>query len=202
MAPGSVEKITHHPKSAAQHSARGRLLAAADELFYQEGVRTVGIDRVIERAGVAKATLYSSFGSKEGLIRAYLAGRHEARKERLNRGLANYGTPRDKLLGVFDLLGALAGQPGFRGCAFLNAAAEARPGSAVEEVSDEYRGWVRSLFLGLTVELGAVDPDLLAEQLVVLYDGATVGARMDRNPQAAATARSIAATLLDAAMGA
>ena len=65
---------------ADRRSARERLLAAADELFYEEGVHTVGVDRVIERAGVAKATLYSAFGSKDELIRAYLAARHAARQ--------------------------------------------------------------------------------------------------------------------------
>src|SRR5262249_42523015 len=71
-------------------SARDRLLAAATELFYAEGVHTVGIDRVIERAGVAKASLYSTFGSKEELVRAYLAGRAEARQRRVSERIARY----------------------------------------------------------------------------------------------------------------
>src|SRR3954454_18143111 len=88
----------------AARPARDRLLAAADELFYDEGIHTVGIDRVIEKAGVAKATLYSSFGNKEGLIRAYLQGRFEARQNRINAVLANLDTPREKMLGVYDAL--------------------------------------------------------------------------------------------------
>src|SRR3954467_10559119 len=90
--------------SARRPSARVRLLAAADELFYEEGIHTVGIDRIIERAGVAKASLYSSFGSKEELVRAYLAGRHESRKERITAALARYDDPRRRLLGVFDVV--------------------------------------------------------------------------------------------------
>ncbi len=164
-------------------------------------MRTVGIDRVIERAGVAKATLYSAFGSKDELIRCYLAARHAARQERITRGLARYGTPRERLLGVFDVLGEVFAQPGFRGCAFLNASAEARAGSAVEEVSDASRAWIRSLFAELAQAAGAADAERLAQQLVLLYDGATVAARMDRNPGAAAAARAAAATLLDAAAG-
>src|ERR1700760_139707 len=109
--------------------ARERLLAAADELFYEEGVHSVGIDRVIERAGVAKATLYSAFGSKDQLVRAYLAARHAATRDRMTRELAaRYRTPRERLLGVFDVLGELFGEPGFRGCPFISACAEARPG--------------------------------------------------------------------------
>src|SRR5437763_5180857 len=81
-------------------SARERLLAAANELFYEEGVHSVGIDRVIERAGVAKATLYSAFGSKDELIRAYLAARHAATRDHMTQELAaRYHTPRERLLG-------------------------------------------------------------------------------------------------------
>src|SRR6201994_1128205 len=116
--------------------ARERLLAAADELFYEEGVHSVGIDRVIERAGVAKATLYSAFGSKDELIRAYLIGRHVVRREQITEAIARYETPRQKLLGVFDVLGESFLAPNYHGCAFLNASAEARPGSAIEEAVD------------------------------------------------------------------
>ncbi len=183
-------------------SARERLLAAADELFYDEGVHTVGIDRIIERAGVAKASLYNTFGSKDELVRAYLAGRHAARQERVTRFIARYDTPRDRLLGVFDALASFAAEPGYRGCAFFNASAESLSGGPVEEVSDQSRAWTRGLFTDLAKAAGVPDPASLAAQLVLLYDGATVGARMDRTASAAAiAARGVAATLLDAALG-
>ena len=188
-------------KTLDRASARDRLLAAADELFYEEGIHTVGIDRVIERAGVAKATLYNVFGSKDELIRAYLTARHVSRQERIRNGLARYDTPRERLLGVFDLLGEVFVQPGFHGCAFLNASAEATAGSAVADVSGQSRAWVRSLFTDLSQAAGAADPDRLAQQLVLLYDGATVAARMDHDPTAAAAARAAATVLLDAAFG-
>jgi AcrR family transcriptional regulator len=184
---------------ADRRSARERLLAAADELFYEEGVHTVGVDRVIERAGVAKATLYSAFGSKDELIRAYLAARHAARQERMTRKLARFDTPRERLLGVFDILGETIAEPGFHGCAFVNASAEARPGSSIEEISDESRAWVRALFAELGAAASAADPERLARRLALLYDGATVSARMDRYPDAAAEARAIAAILIDTA---
>ena len=187
------------PTSARKPSARDRLLAAADELFYAEGVHTVGIDRVIERAGVAKASLYSTFGSKDELVRAYLEGRHEIRRARLLTGLERYDTPRERILGVFDVLADVAATPGFRGCAFYNASAEATPGSAAEQVSAANRAWTRGLFTELTRDAGAADPITLADQLMILYDGATVGARLDHGPGAAGTARAIATTLLDAA---
>jgi AcrR family transcriptional regulator len=177
------------------------LLAAADALFYEQGVNTVGIDRVIERAGVAKASLYSAFGSKDELIRAYLVGRHATRKERMTRMLEQYSTPRERVLGVFDILGELFAEPGFHGCAFVNASAEASPDSPIQEAAAEYRAWVHTLFLDLVRAAGAVDPEQVARQLVLLYDGAAISARMDRNPRAAVLARTAAAALLDAAVG-
>ena len=188
------------PAASRKPSARDRLLAAADELFYAEGVHTVGIDRVIERAGVAKASLYSCFGSKDELVRAYLEGRHRRRRERLMAGLERFTDPRDRLLGVFDVLAELAAAPGFRGCAFYNASAETvAPGGPVEQVSNANRAWTRGLFTELATDAGVADPAALAAQLVLVYDGASVGARMDQQPGAALLARKIAESLLDAA---
>src|SRR4051794_20178037 len=104
--------------SGSPTSARERLLAAADELFYAEGIQSVGIDRIIEKAGVAKASLYSTFGSKEELVRAYLQLRHAARMARIDRSLARTDDPRERLLAIFDALGEACATPGFRGCAF------------------------------------------------------------------------------------
>jgi AcrR family transcriptional regulator len=185
--------------TADRGSARERLLAAANELFYEHGVHTVGIDRVIEQAGVAKASLYNTFGSKDELIRAYLMGRHEGRRERITRELAlRHDTPRDRLLSVFDVLGESIAAPGYHGCAFINASAEATPGSGIESATDEYRIWIRRLFADLAREAGAADPDQLARQLTLLYDGAGISARMDRDPTAAIAAKAAAAALLDA----
>src|ERR1700729_3086044 len=128
-------------------SARERLLAAAEELFYEEGVHTVGIDRVIERAGVAKATLYSVFGSKDELVRAYLEQHNATWHERLTEQVtARYAQPRERLLGVFDVLGERFTEPDYRGCAFVNASAETRPGSLVEQVSDQSPARLVTLF--------------------------------------------------------
>jgi AcrR family transcriptional regulator len=181
-------------------SARQRLLDAAEELFYEEGVHTVGIDRVIERAGVAKATLYSVFGSKDELVRAYLERHNTIWRERLtSRITARYAEPRERLLGVFDVLGERFTEPDFRGCAFVNASAETRPGSLVEQVSDVSRAWLVDLFAGLGRQAGVAEPDPLARQLALLYHGSSLSARMDRDLTAAATARAAAVTLLDAA---
>jgi AcrR family transcriptional regulator len=187
------------PASGKRASARERLLAAADELFYSEGVNTVGIDRVIERAGVAKASLYDCFGSKDELIRAYLQGRLLARQVRLRERVARYTTARDKILGVFDSMGEAIAQPGYRGCAFVRASAEAKPGGPVQQACAESRAWTLSLFTDLAREAGVADAQALGLQLQMLYDGAAVAADVDGDRSAAATARTMAALALDAA---
>src|SRR6478752_4765810 len=101
--------------SASRPSARERLLAAADELFYAEGVHSVGIDRIIEHAGVAKASLYNTFGSKDELVRAYLSARHDRRRDRITAAVAARDTPRARLLAIFDVLEDAIAAPTFRG---------------------------------------------------------------------------------------
>src|SRR3569832_2649458 len=107
------------PVTSVRTSARERLLAAADELFYKEGINNVGIDRVIEHAGVAIASLYSYFGSKDELVRAYLQGMHEGRQRRVAERIARHRSPRERLLSVFDGIAESFAQPGYRGCAFV-----------------------------------------------------------------------------------
>jgi phenylacetic acid degradation operon negative regulatory protein len=186
-------------KSEPRPSARDRLLAAANELFYKEGVHTVGIDRVIDRAGVAKASLYNTFGSKDELVRAYLEARHASVAARITRAIAKHDNPRSKLLGVFDAQGELFAEPDFRGCAFVSASSES-PTDLVAEAADNYRGWVRSLLTDLARDCGVTEPENLGRQLHLLYDGAGLSARMDRDPAAAVAARKAAETLLDAAL--
>jgi len=198
-APSSPAPSSPAPAAPVRRTARERLLAAADELFYAEGVHIVGIDRIIERAGVAKASLYSTFGSKDELVRAYLQGREEARRERLRAGLERFETPAEKLLGTFELLAEAAERPGFRGCAFYNARAESGEDGPAREVADDSRAWTRALLIDLARQAGARDPAALAAQLVILYDGSMVGSRMDRDPATALGARAVAGALLAAA---
>jgi len=186
--------------TAARPSARERLLAAANELFYNEGVHTVGIDRIIEQAGVAKASLYNTFGSKDELVRAYLETRHATVTETITRAVQRYDTPRERLLAVFEGQGELFAQPDYRGCAFARASAESRPGDPAERATEGYRHWVRGLLTELATQAGVPEPEALARQLHLLYDGSGQSARLDHDPAAAAAARTAAAALLDAAL--
>ncbi|HVS50539.1 MAG TPA: helix-turn-helix domain-containing protein [Candidatus Dormibacteraeota bacterium] len=177
------------------------MLAAADDLFYAEGVHVVGIDRIVERAGVAKASLYSTFGSKDELVRAYLENHFRRRQSRIATILAEYKTPRERLLGVFAEVEELLAGSQFRGCRFIRATAESRPGDASEVVAEEYRAWLRSLFTDLAKAAGASNAKQLGRQLALLYDGAAVAARLDQDRVGAAKAvRSAAVSLLDAAI--
>lgn len=180
-------------------SPRERLLAAADELFYDEGIHTVGIDRIIEKAGVAKGSLYYNFDGKDDLVREYLAGRHARWAARIEAATGAVDDPHAKVLAVFEELGRIFREPDYRGCAFSRAIAEAQPDSAEVKEAASYRNWVHGLFARLADELGAAEPSSLAEHLVVLYDGARMSFQMDRDAKAAELARDMAARLMDAA---
>jgi AcrR family transcriptional regulator len=186
------------PNTQRRVPASRRLLDAASELFYAEGVQSVGIDRVIDKAGVAKASLYNTFGSKEALVLAYLQEQHAGTVGQLSAAIANATTPRERILAVFAAQAELYGQPDFHGCAFAAAASEAPRGGLVERAADDYRAWIRSMFRDLASAAGATDPHLLAAQLQVIYDGAGLSARMDRCADVAAPARAAVNALLDA----
>jgi AcrR family transcriptional regulator len=190
--------------SAAQtprkRSARDRLLETADRLFYDEGIHNVGIDRVLEESGVAKGSLYYNFSGKDELVHTYLHNRHARWAARIDAELASAATPSAKILAVFQALAELFAEPGFRGCTFINAAAEAQPGSAEQLANKDFRTWLHELFGALVAAAGY--PDRLAWQLVMLYDGANISASMDHNPAVAAAARDAAADLLATAASA
>jgi AcrR family transcriptional regulator len=180
--------------------ARRRLLDAADELFYHEGMHRVTIDRVIEEAGVPSSALYEAFGSADELIRAYLRARHSRLQNAIERELPGCRTARERLLRVFEIQGNSFVEPGFRGCALVTASVEALPSEVVTEVVTEYRDWIHNLFFDLAFAAEAAHPEELAGQLVVLFDGAAISAWLDAKPSTVNTTRAIAAALIDAAL--
>jgi AcrR family transcriptional regulator len=186
--------------TAPKRSPRERLLEAANELFYAEGIQTVGIDRVIERAGVAKASLYDAFGSKEGLVAAYLEARHDETLGRIRRAVASHSDPVDQILAIFDSQTARMGRPGYHGCAFAGAAAEAPAGGRVDVATRTYRQTLRTQFETLAAAAGAADPATLARQLQLIYDGAALAANFERDPSIAGPERAAAEALIAAAV--
>lgn len=157
---------------AATAPVRTRILDAAALLFYTEGIRAVSADRIIAAAETTKVTFYRYFRTKEELVVAYLQGQSERTREAA-AGLSP--DPCTGLLELAEVMGAQACIPGFRGCPFINAAAEyPDPASPVRAVIHEHRQWLHAEVRGRVAQLGAADPDALADQLLMLRDGAMV----------------------------
>jgi AcrR family transcriptional regulator len=187
-------------KTAERPSARERLLAAADELFYRDGVHSTGIDAVIEKAGVAKGSLYYIFGGKDELVAAYLRGRHERFRQRVEEAQAGLEDPADKILALFDALADYVSLPEYRGCPFDSAAAETPTGQCQVLAINEYRDWLHQSVLQLAEDTGVPDSQALAEALIVLYNGALATANTGRPSRVAAmTAKRLARLTLAAA---
>ncbi len=177
--------------------ARRRLLDAARELFYAEGIRAVGVDRIAAVSGVAKSTLYEHFRTKEELVAEYLREWSVRWREVLEQELATLeAEPVERALAVFDLLGDAVADPTFRGCPFINAAAEYPAEPVVEAPVDDHRRWVADLFTALVTEARVPDPDIVGDALAQLHDGATVSAHLDGRLDAPARARRAAELIL------
>lgn len=177
---------------------RDRILEVASGLFYHEGIRTVGVDRVIAESGIAKATLYRHFPGKEDLIVAYLQQRHAGVVRALDKGLPSADTPwQTRILAVFQLLHRKADSADFRGCAFMLAVAENEASQRVRSVAQQHKQAVRDLFLGMLPSHWATR-DAVAAQLNLLYDGALAQIMIHRDPTAALMAADVAELLLDA----
>ena len=184
---------------AARPSARERILTTAAELFYADGIHAVGVDRVAAESGVAKATLYQQFRSKDDLVAAYLRGRAEQwRRNVAEPVLAQAGSPARRVGAVFAHLGSACAAPGFRGCPFINAAAEYPAGEG--PVADEiraHRAQVRNLFGELLADVPSAKRAELADQLVLLYDGTMVGTNLGHGAHVARRAQGAARRLLE-----
>jgi AcrR family transcriptional regulator len=178
------------------------VLEIASELFYGEGINTVGVDRIAAEADASKATLYAHFGNKDGLVAAYLDRRSALSRQQLNEQLDNQADAREKLLRIFESLVDWYSQDDFRGCHFIHAGSELTdPEHPAVIVTKRHRKWVKDLFAELSEALGAPEPHLLAAQLLMLYDGATIAADLDRYPEAARAARQAAERLIGPAAG-
>jgi AcrR family transcriptional regulator len=171
-----------------------RLAETAGRLFYDHGIRAVGVELIADQAGTTKKTLYDRFGSKDALVALYLRRRAETWQALVLSRLETHPTPR--VLGVFDALDDWLTQQ-WRGCAFVNAYAEIggtdHPGLPVVRAE---KVWMRRLFVALVEEAGYDDPDRLGGQLHLLYEGAIVMLTAGDDPHALVHARRAAARLL------
>ena len=179
-------------------SARERILGTASVLFYTVGIRAVGIDRIIAEAGVAKATFYHHFPTKDALVCAYLTDVHERQAAAFDALTASVD-PADAVLVMFDALGEFTCGPGFRGCAFVNATVEyPDPSSPVRRVVAEHRQWYADAVRQLLVATDHPTPGETARMLVMLRDGVVISAQVDDPAEVRATLRASAAALVAA----
>ncbi len=180
--------------SSSPPSTRDRLIDTAARLFYAEGITATGVDRVVAHSGVSKPTLYRHFGSKSALVAAVLEDLHRRRREAVIAYVdAHASKPRERLLAVFDWLGAWHASEGRRGCAFLNAAAElAGPDDPAREVIARHKRWMRDYLAELAAQAELLDPDALAYDLLLLIDGANARVLAEGDLHAGARARRVA----------
>jgi AcrR family transcriptional regulator len=176
-----------------------QILTAVATLFYREGIRAVGIDRIIEEAKVAKATLYRHFPSKDHLVAAYLEDRHNRVIRSLREVLNEAEAPRDQIRLIFERLHEKADSPEFRGCAFALAVAEHDNSERVVSVARTHKKTVKDIFRSIMskADVGADHP---AAHLSLLYEGALATVAVERDPNAVLIARDCAIAVFDAAV--
>jgi AcrR family transcriptional regulator len=184
--------------SPTKPGARERILATAYELFSRRGVRDVGVDEVKERAGVAKASLYRHFPSKDDLVIAFL----ELREERWTMGWVvaeatrRGATPEEQLLAIFDLFDEWFHGDDFEACSFVNVLLEMGSAHPVGRASVEHLENIRAIVRTLAEEAALRDPESFARSLHILMKGSIVSA-VEGDADAAKRARSMACTLIE-----
>ncbi|HLL69465.1 MAG TPA: TetR/AcrR family transcriptional regulator [Micromonosporaceae bacterium] len=183
---------------SSDDEVRARLLAAADRLYNARGVQAVGMDAVCAEAGVSLKRLYRLFPSKETLIEAVLAGRHETWNALVTEA-TRAGDGRERLLGIYDMLARWFETDDFRGCMFINSFGElGATAPRIAEVIRAHKAGFQIRLAELVADAGA--PAWLAPQLAILAEGAQTTAAIAGTNDAAGDARRAAATLIDAAL--
>jgi len=186
----------------AGSDARERILETAERLFYRDGYRAVGVDTIIAESGVAKMTLYRHFGSKDELIAAFLERANHQLLEWIEGLIGPHGDPRAALIAVFDGVAKLASSPECLGCAFVGAAAEfPEPEHPGHRVALEHKRAVAARLSELAEAAGARDPQELAEELLLVMDGAWSASRVfgpgNHGTRAAEAARTLIGAQVD-----
>ncbi|MEK1865999.1 MAG: TetR/AcrR family transcriptional regulator [Ensifer adhaerens] len=187
----------------AEKSTRELIVAAAEKLFYAEGIRAVSVDAVAEAAGVTKRTLYYHFDSKDELIAAYLEGRDQPNLKLFRKWFdAGDGDIADKIEAIFVNLVRAARHPKWKGCGFLRTSAELAnmPGHPAIRIGaahkKKFEAWIAETF----TEAGVAEPAVLAKQILLLLDGSFAVVLLHRDPSYMEVAGKAAATLVRVAL--
>lgn len=175
------------------------ILQTASELFYSQGIKATGVDAIVKAAGTTKMSLYKYFPSKDDLVLAHLQKNRATMLSMIQTGIESRATqPQQKLLAIFDVFEAMLDTPEFRGCPFINAAAEfAAENNPVQNASAAFYGEFRQLLTDLANQAGIRNPEQLAAQWAILIAGATVSEQIQRHSGAMRTARTAAEILLN-----
>jgi len=190
------------PFPASTESAREKLLNAAAVLFYNHGIGGTGIDAIVEKAGVAKKSLYNNFASKADLVNQYLEVRHAEWLGLYDVRLQQAITPQEKVLAIFDAYqdhAEFAYEHGFRGCGLLNAAAELTVGDIGRQAVKNHKREVEALLESHLAELVPEAPEraaALARTLSFLLEGAMSRAGLEGNSTCIQEARAMASDML------
>lgn len=191
------EQTDEKKRAIRRRPGAERLLEAASDLFYREGIRAVGVDTISAEADVSKRTLYNRFGGKDGLVAEYLRHRDAMWRAYLQEVTGGESDPKRGVLAVFDAYEEWLVRGNFRGCPFANAAAELPdPDHVARAVVQQHKDGVREHLAALTEEAGFDEPEALAERLLLLLEGATVMAALRRSGEPLEVARSVALELL------
>ena len=177
---------------------REQLINTAIELFCENGYHATGVDKIIKKAGVSKKTLYTHFRSKEELIIAALRQYDGLFRNNFMRQVDSLTkTPQEKLLAIFDVAEGWFSQKEFFGCMFINVIGEhSEKDSPIRDICKQFKHLMRNYFRDLCVQAGAEEPDILADKLALLFEGAVVTSQVSQNPNAAKTAKDIARSLV------
>jgi AcrR family transcriptional regulator len=181
-------------------SGRERIVDIAIELFYRHGFNAVGVDRILDEAGVTKTTFYKHFESKEDLMEQAVRKRDRWEGEAWARACREIGgdDPRAQLLALFDVLHKWFNEPDFRGCIFINTAAEfPNPHDPVHKAAAEHKRQTRDAIRDMAKRAGTQDAETFADQYTLLLEGTLIMRQIHGRNDAATMARSLAERLID-----
>lgn len=181
-------------------ATRQRILEVSERTFYERGIAAVSIADIAHLAGASKASIYKNFGSKEGLVEATLADRSRRVHAWMAAGTAGADAGTGRILRVFDLLLDWFRSDDFRGCAMVSAAAEERvAGGTATRLARRHLQRYRDFLAAELDHAGLPNAGVLAQQILILIEGATTVGAIDHDPSAAQAARAVAAHLLEQA---
>lgn len=196
-------KAPVQPSAATAPRAAERIRESAGELFYREGIRAIGVDEIVNRAGVTKPSLYRSFASKDELAAAYLQDYDAAFWERFDAGAAEHpGDPRAQLLAYLAGLARRATRTGYRGCGLTNAAVEyPQSGHPARKVAEANKRALRERLVAMAGQMGARDAQALGDGLLLLIEGAFASGQLFGKGGPARSLVDVAERLIDASVG-